>query len=112
MRASISRGPPRGRSEGGRALGGDCEGALEGDADAAECAFLEEAADQGDAVRHAARWRKLGQRILRIGRPIRRILRSEEHTSELQSHSDLVCRLLLEKKKKKNKKQKTQKHNK
>src|SRR5260221_10625080 len=27
--------------------------------------------------------------------------RSEEHTSELQSHSDIVCRLLLEKKKKK-----------
>ena len=27
------------------------------------------------------------------------ISRSEEHTSELQSHSDLVCRLLLEKKK-------------
>src|SRR5438034_3396791 len=27
------------------------------------------------------------------------IYRSEEHTSELQSHSDLVCRLLLEKKK-------------
>src|SRR3970282_2824080 len=26
-------------------------------------------------------------------------LRSEEHTSELQSHHDLVCRLLLEKKK-------------
>src|SRR5437588_3693139 len=26
------------------------------------------------------------------------IMRSEEHTSELQSHSDLVCRLLLEKK--------------
>src|SRR5438034_4562497 len=36
-----------------------------------------------------------------IGEP----LRSEEHTSELQSHSDLVCRLLLEKKK--NKKNKT-----
>src|SRR2546421_11321216 len=32
--------------------------------------------------------------------------RSEEHTSELQSRSDLVCRLLLEKKKKKNKKRK------
>src|SRR5438034_5383995 len=30
------------------------------------------------------------------------LLRSEEHTSELQSHSDLVCRLLLEKKKKQN----------
>src|SRR5438034_8688676 len=28
-----------------------------------------------------------------------RAVRSEEHTSELQSHSDLVCRLLLEKKK-------------
>src|SRR5712664_1275211 len=39
--------------------------------------------------------------------------RSEEHTSELQSRSDLVCRLLLEKKKKKtnskNKKKKKQK---
>src|SRR5438034_3857358 len=32
------------------------------------------------------------------------LARSEEHTSELQSHSDLVCRLLLEKKKKKIKK--------
>src|SRR6266540_3362033 len=31
-------------------------------------------------------------------------VRSEEHTSELQSHHDLVCRLLLEKKKKKKKK--------
>src|SRR5260370_23618438 len=30
----------------------------------------------------------------------RQILRSEEHTSELQSHLNLVCRLLLEKKKK------------
>src|SRR5206468_9352626 len=32
---------------------------------------------------------------------IRQVVRSEEHTSELQSRSDLVCRLLLEKKKKK-----------
>src|SRR5206468_4530902 len=31
---------------------------------------------------------------------LRERLRSEEHTSELQSRSDLVCRLLLEKKKK------------
>src|SRR5438132_6067822 len=31
--------------------------------------------------------------------------KSEEHTSELQSHSDLVCRLLLEKKKKNNQEQ-------
>src|SRR2546422_2864347 len=38
-------------------------------------------------------------------------LRSEEHTSELQSRLHLVCRLLLEKKKKKNKhKQNSQQH--
>src|SRR5437867_9034526 len=35
--------------------------------------------------------------------------RSEEHTSELQSPYDLVCRLLLEKKKKKKKQKKKQK---
>src|SRR5436190_5012086 len=35
-----------------------------------------------------------------LSRFIERLERSEEHTSELQSHSDLVCRLLLEKKKK------------
>src|SRR2546426_8627765 len=33
--------------------------------------------------------------------PGRRVVRSEEHTSELQSPCNLVCRLLLEKKKKK-----------
>src|SRR6478672_13897899 len=31
--------------------------------------------------------------------PVQAAVRSEEHTSELQSRSDLVCRLLLEKKK-------------
>src|SRR6266571_3809601 len=35
----------------------------------------------------------------RRNRPDRRLGRSEEHTSELQSHVNLVCRLLLEKKK-------------
>src|SRR5438477_4819828 len=35
------------------------------------------------------------------GGPGQRRRRSEEHTSELQSHVNLVCRLLLEKKKKK-----------
>src|SRR5438034_6261650 len=30
--------------------------------------------------------------------PVQGQIRSEEHTSELQSHSELVCRLLLEKK--------------
>src|SRR5688572_31510681 len=36
--------------------------------------------------------------------------RSEEHTSELQSQSNLVCRLLLEKKKKKKKKKKNKQY--
>src|SRR2546427_9227952 len=38
--------------------------------------------------------------IPRMCRRAHRFLRSEEHTSELQSQSNLVCRLLLEKKKK------------
>src|SRR5947207_4238409 len=48
----------------------------------------------------------IAHRLLQEGRGMPRrmletmALRSEEHTSELQSHSDLVCRLLLEKKKK------------
>src|SRR5438034_1784836 len=39
-----------------------------------------------------------GHRVRDPGEHAQR-LRSEEHTSELQSHSELVCRLLLEKKK-------------
>src|SRR5438132_2021556 len=39
-----------------------------------------------------------GETVRRLGNALRE-MRSEEHTSELQSHSDLVCRLLLEKKK-------------
>src|SRR2546430_9232967 len=46
---------------------------------------------EGDARRDSARWTQLSA----LGDP-----RSEEHTSELQSQSNLVCRLLLEKKKK------------
>src|SRR5206468_12378297 len=45
-----------------------------------------------------------GRRPIYSGAIRARINRSEEHTSELQSRSDLVCRLLLEKKKKKKKK--------
>src|SRR2546430_7546797 len=41
------------------------------------------------------------KRSLRLPAPVHRA-RSEEHTSELQSQSNLVCRLLLEKKKNKN----------
>src|SRR5437773_8799151 len=42
---------------------------------------------------------------LRVPRAVPELVRSEEHTSELQSHHDLVCRLLLEKKKNTKKKQ-------
>src|SRR5688572_32001821 len=44
--------------------------------------------------RRRRRWR-----APRVRPHVRRALRSEEHTSELQSQSNLVCRLLLEKKK-------------
>src|SRR5438034_2090551 len=68
---------------------------------------------------HRLRHGELGHRLQRVpdvlgvvmrivGRPDPHVLvevpRSEEHTSELQSHSDLVCRLLLEKKNNKKKK--------
>src|SRR5688572_32717993 len=43
-----------------------------------------------------------------IPRPSRTPTRSEEHTSELQSQSNLVCRLLLEKKKKQHNTKNTQ----
>src|SRR5437588_2330991 len=66
-----------------------------------ECPLLRE-----DSVAHST------EHSLEVQLPFLQVLapgfwfRSEEHTSELQSHSDLVCRLLLEKKKKKNKKNK------
>src|SRR5437773_2984822 len=47
---------------------------------------------------------------LRISAHFYFYIRSEEHTSELQSHHDLVCRLLLEKKKKKKTKNDLQCH--
>src|SRR5260370_3228753 len=59
----------------------------------------------------ACRERRVNSRPLQAGRPadgVARespafsIVRSEEHTSELQSHLNLVCRLLLEKKKRTN----------
>src|SRR5438309_5338232 len=40
-----------------------------------------------------------GRRAPLMGRATKIVLRSEEHTSELQSQFHLVCRLLLEKKK-------------
>src|SRR5436190_2436761 len=55
-----------------------------------------------DVARHLGKVRVFGDLIrVEVGhRELRLVVRSEEHTSELQSHSDLVCRLLLEKKKK------------
>src|SRR2546427_7622959 len=44
--------------------------------------------------------RRIERRGVPVGRTFERRARSEEHTSELQSQSNLVCRLLLEKKKK------------
>src|SRR5438034_7672504 len=44
------------------------------------------------------RWQSAAERA-RVAAELIEEARSEEHTSELQSHSDLVCRLLLEKKK-------------
>src|SRR5699024_11741402 len=46
-----------------------------------------------------AEWPRPARRALRRRGGPRRPARSEEHTSELQSRFDLVCRLLLEKKK-------------
>src|SRR5947207_9843350 len=57
---------------------------------------------EGD--RHSGACAARGQKPILAGLPHAHArhadaVRSEEHTSELQSHSDLVCRLLLEKKK-------------
>src|SRR2546430_2906215 len=49
--------------------------------------------------RHDARMERDGRRIAGVVRQRIGEKRSEEHTSELQSQSNLVCRLLLEKKK-------------
>src|SRR5690242_21076785 len=57
------------------------------------------AADAGEAFRSDA-----AAACVRAGGDVRTSDRSEEHTSELQSHVNLVCRLLLEKKKKKTEK--------
>src|SRR5260370_28024685 len=56
--------------------------------------------------RSAVAWKCSPRPSTSSTRPIS-VSRSEEHTSELQSHLNLVCRLLLEKKKKKNKKKST-----
>src|SRR2546427_2015513 len=54
----------------------------------------------GAGGRKAAEAALAGLKTRKTSRGTRGKLRSEEHTSELQSQSNLVCRLLLEKKKK------------
>ena len=52
---------------------------------------------------------KIMPMLKRHGTGCLQLTRSEEHTSELQSHSDIVCRLLLEKKKEKKKEKEKEK---
>src|SRR5438874_3915866 len=59
----------------------------------ADCAFAQRAHDMGPLER------VVGLHGMRGSEADDRRARSEEHTSELQSRRDLVCRLLLEKKK-------------
>src|SRR2546427_9490863 len=54
-----------------------------------------------DALPSGSFCSRCGEAGIGAKRPARERVRSEEHTSELQSQSNLVCRLLLEKKKKK-----------
>src|SRR5690606_40381365 len=56
--------------------------------------------DRAAAPLRSAGCRRIGERALKARRGEHSVIRSEEHTSELQSRENLVCRLLLEKKKK------------
>src|SRR5438874_4977580 len=70
--------------------------------DSGDDAELEQDDLYEDAVRLVIEFGKASTSLLQR-RHLRINHRSEEHTSELQSRRDLVCRLLLEKKKKKRK---------
>src|SRR2546427_6908172 len=66
------------------------------------CALARRSSDRAPAPRFLRDW-LLAQGAVERDQPgaqAHRKLRSEEHTSELQSQSNIVCRLLLEKKKK------------
>src|SRR5260370_10193086 len=72
---------------------------------AEDCGQQLDAAAQGYLRQIVASTQHMGRLIsdllslAQVGRQALRLQRSEEHTSELQSHLNLVCRLLLEKKK-------------
>src|SRR5690625_5606554 len=65
---------------------------------------VDEHVEVGEEVRLAHRYLDLRRpeppRIMRLRSEVNRVARSEEHTSELQSRGQLLCRLLPEKKKK------------
>src|SRR5437773_7721929 len=63
-------------------------------------ASLRRAIQMSELSRRVKEQGALERRANELERAVEERTRSEEHTSELQSHHDLVCRLLLEKKKK------------
>src|SRR5690606_41385354 len=76
------------------------------DLDVRQRAHLEQGVDEeavaargGDSARRGVRARD-EPHVLEVRHDVADARRSEEHTSELQSRENLVCRLLLEKKKK------------
>src|SRR5207249_12326520 len=110
-----SGAPPRPPPRAARRRGGASEHfvTLQRDVELAlEFRFLGDFQPDRRARRESDRSRKIAERSIAVGDPesgdVENRLalkftacRSEEHTSELQSRFDLVCRLLLEKKKKK-----------
>ena len=83
--------------------------------------LVEATPDTGAYVSYSSALKRLAIKLSKICNDLRlmasgprcglnEINRSEEHTSELQSRFDLVCRLLLEKKKKRKKKRKRESH--
>src|SRR5688572_31876108 len=74
--------------------------------------FVDQTAERRVTPGREVHVKRIGEGRVHVGRRRRdhvAVDRSEEHTSELQSQSNLVCRLLLEKKKKKKKTQDRQK---
>src|SRR5438093_9420850 len=87
LASAIERGPHRARH--GLQLVGENGARIEHDA------IVGDARDDGWVVCPQLRRERVGGQLLRV----QAHERSEEHTSELQSLTNLVCRLLLEKKK-------------
>src|ERR1043165_4725586 len=58
------------RTKSRRSFFHDIECSFERDADLAQQSIVEQSSEDSDAVRHAARWIELRQRVRRIGRPV------------------------------------------